>query len=296
MSLVYGKDDVLFGCIEEQQGTRPWGNVLDAGTGLHSLRWLATLDSAKHLWAVTADATMEKKVQKEVNALGIAPKTTVVRGNWFPEDENNETDLLSLLQQQPHNLQFDVILADYLIGAMDGFSPYTQDQIIPKLTSLLAPHGRLYIVGLQPIPDAVDGDGNIVAKVRRVRDACILLAGHCCYREYPQSWVERQVQSSSQLLQLVHSQSFAILYRHETILQQIQVGRSKLPYFATDALRTSMKEVLDGLEQESLEATRRNGGRIQVGFDYVVVAEKVGAVTDSSERVDDAARGTEEDL
>jgi hypothetical protein len=39
--LVYGKDDMLFGCIEEQQGTIPFGNVLDAGTGMHSLRWIA---------------------------------------------------------------------------------------------------------------------------------------------------------------------------------------------------------------------------------------------------------------
>lgn len=31
--LVYGKDDSLFGLIEEKQGKAPFGNFLDAGTG-----------------------------------------------------------------------------------------------------------------------------------------------------------------------------------------------------------------------------------------------------------------------
>jgi len=36
-----------------------------------------------------------------------------------------------------------------------------------------------------------------------------------------------------------------------------------------------MGHVLDGLEKESLEVTRRSkDGRITLGFDYVVVAEK----------------------
>ena len=41
--LVYGSNDVLFGHIEEKQGSKPFGSFLDAGTGLHSLRWMATL-------------------------------------------------------------------------------------------------------------------------------------------------------------------------------------------------------------------------------------------------------------
>ena len=28
--------------------------------------------------------------------------------------------------------QYDTILADYLIGAMDGFAPYEQDSVIKK--------------------------------------------------------------------------------------------------------------------------------------------------------------------
>ena len=32
---------------------------------------------------------------------------------------------------------FDTILADYLIGAVDGFSPYEQDTIISRYDSIL---------------------------------------------------------------------------------------------------------------------------------------------------------------
>ena len=173
--LVYGKDDALFGSIERQQGDdKPFGKMLDAGTGIHSLRWIATLRETKGLEtcvAVTADETMQRNCQREVDALGVSDHVELVIGNWF--DPQRPMDL-ELKEQQ-----FDVILADYLIGAMDGFSPYTQDQMIPKLTRLLKPGGRLYIVGLQPIPDSVpnDPEASLICKVRQVRDACILLAG-----------------------------------------------------------------------------------------------------------------------
>lgn len=179
--LVFGKDDALFGAIEQAQGSKPFGNFLDAGTGLHSLRWIATLPQKgmTELVAVTADETMRKNVEREANTLGLRmdngdAQNKVVMGNWFAEKYPLELD----------DESFDTILADYLIGAMDGFSPYRQDEILPKLCALLKPGGRLYIVGLEPIPDKVDDPaGNIVCRVRQLRDACILLAGHRCYRE-----------------------------------------------------------------------------------------------------------------
>jgi hypothetical protein len=192
---------------------------------------------------------------------------------------------------------------------MDGFSPYQQDLMIPKLTRLLKPGGRLYIVGLEPIPDAVpavvaaadapvrddhgesllntasgttdtataaafsDDPGNIICRVRQVRDACILLAGHRCYREYPVAWVQRQIQALPDI-KLCHTKQFPILYRHATIVKQINVGRSKLSLMPSH-LRPSMSKLLDDLEAESLDATTKSPtGRIQFGFDYVVTAEK----------------------
>lgn len=275
--LVYGKDDALFGAIEEQQGKLPFGSVLDAGTGLHSLRWIATLfgggKGLTDFTAVTADQAMQRNCQRELEALGVRDRGEVVIGNWFGDEA---CEPLVHAQQQ-----FDVILADYLIGAMDGFSPYKQDLMLPRLLKLLKPGGRLYIVGLEPIPDSVPADAvdvnnaAIVCKVRRVRDACIELAGHRCYREYPVDWILRQIQLLSPELVVRDSQQFPILYRHATIVKQINVGRSKLPLMPV-VMQEAMGELLNDLEAESLRVTSKSPtGRVQLGFDYIVTAERL---------------------
>jgi len=279
---VYGKDDALFGCIERQQGSKPFGHMLDAGTGTHSLRWIATLfDETKGMTsytAVTADATMKRNVQEEADNLGILDRGNVVIGNWFNMDDDSDNNESSPSLQLSDT--YDTIIADYLIGAMDGFSPYKQDLMIPKLLKLLKPGGRLYIAGLQPLPDKADGDANIICKVRQVRDACILLAGHRCYREYPADWIERQLlekkEDDTAAVKLIETSKFPILYRQGTILKQINVGRSKFPFFPTKGLATEMAKVFDDLERQSLEATQRSPtGQITLGFDYVVAAEKL---------------------
>ena len=92
--------------------------MLDAGTGAHSLSWISQLPTDK--WtAVTASEQMAAEVRK---ARGVRwrPQDGVAIGNW--EDD-------SFLQGE----QFDVIIADYLIGAVEGFAPYTQDLIMPRL-------------------------------------------------------------------------------------------------------------------------------------------------------------------
>ena len=341
--LVYGKDDALFGYIEKQQQSATilgvdgisssssssstssqFGHVLDAGTGLHSLRWLAALTHQQRLssvTAITADRQMQQNCQREVHALGLTttPEVcTVLYGNWFPApsgSKDEEESIVQQLQNRPTQ-KFNVILADYLIGAMDGFVPYQQDLMIPQLLSLLAPQGRLYIVGLQPIPDAVgdtDTDANdssnvlikaqnLICRVRQTRDACILLAGHRCYREYPLEWILRQVELynnnnnnqnctntttkttgheqsattaiSAGAVRIVHSKQFPILYRHGTILKQINVGRSKLPHLPGH-LRESLQQVWNDLEEESRRYTSETlpDGRIPLGFDYVVSIE-----------------------
>jgi len=136
----------------------------------------------------------------------------------------------------------------------------------------LNPGGKLYIVGLEPIPDHVDGDGNIICKVRQIRDACILLAGHRCYREYPAEWIQRQITNIPELT-LLNTTTFPILYSHKTIVNQINVARSKLEYFLSPQLAEEMKSVLDDLEGQSLEATS-NGKRLKLGHDYAVTAVK----------------------
>ena len=197
--VVFGSDDALFGCIERSQrgSGRPFGTFLDSGTGTHSLRWIASLvknegiDPSDPMYvssfcAVTADENMRRNVQSTVETLAIEDKGEVVIGNWAEgyngKDSLGDGEIIEGRYLCKGDM-FDTILCDYLVGAMDGFSPYYQDRIFTRLVSHLKPGGRIYIVGLNPIPDKVSGPANIFCKVTKMRDSCILLAGNRCYRE-----------------------------------------------------------------------------------------------------------------
>jgi len=273
---VYGKDDALFGHIEEQQDGKPFGNVLDAGSGSHSLRWIATLEGKgmTSFTAVTADKNMQLRIMDEAQNLGVlVEENHIVVGNWFGTSNDTTTNesFSSSSIDLPHD-QYDTIIADYLIGAMDGFSPYRQEEMIPKLVALLKPGGNLYIIGLEPIPEKTDGPANIICKVRRTRDACIQLAGHRCYREYPVQWIQNQIEKIPDFV-LKGTEKFPILYRYDTILRQIDVGRRKFPFFPKPELVDAMKVVLDELDEEARELTSTDTP-IKYGFDYVVSAQK----------------------
>ena len=131
----------------------------------------------------------------------------------------------------------------------------------------------MYIIGLQPIPDSVVGDANIFCKITKIRDACILLAEHRCYREYPRDWIERHVKRAG--MKVLETKTYPIRYDHQTMMRQINVGRSKLKLFPSKGMAKEMGNVLDELEKESLEVCKRQpDGRITLGFDYVIVAER----------------------
>jgi hypothetical protein len=163
--------DVLFTSIEKLHNPLPFGRLLDAGTGVSSLRWIQTINTTSWV-AVTADTNMQSMIMSDAGvAAGIRPACDkIVVGNWM---NDQFCDSLGM---------YDTILADYLIGAVDGFSPFAQDLIIQRLKRHLNPQGRLYLVGMQPIPDHASGAAEVITEVRRARDACILLAGHRPYR------------------------------------------------------------------------------------------------------------------
>ena len=300
-------DDSLFRYIEDtqlQEGV-PFGRLLDAGTGSHSLRWIAGLIhhisnekkfddmyplTIKSFGAITADERMRKTVMAEAKRLHVDKNGDILIGNWATESPKvDNTSETRKVNGGSHTLLagevYDTIIADYLIGAMDGFSPYFQDMIIPRLVQHLAPGGYLYIVGLEPIPDKVpkgdDADAKVITEVTKVRDACILLAGHRCYREYPLSWILRNIESASSAsdssftLEIVDSRKFPIMYSYESIARQIRVGRSKLPLFSNEQLKVGMEELLDSLDTQSKRVTNRSRtGRIKLGFDYVVCVKR----------------------
>ncbi|KAG6974932.1 hypothetical protein JG688_00002819 [Phytophthora aleatoria] len=280
------KTDSLFCWIEEREREHldhfnsSWGRVLDAGTGRHSLSWLLRGGASSLIKAVVA-VTGEKPLANELSGEFDPSKTPhanplkVHAGNW-----QNPT---FLSDEKP----FDVIIADYLVGAIEGFAPYYQDQICGRLEKMLAPGGRIYLVGLQPLSESQapmgssDADveaSKLVQEVARTRDACLLLAGRRCYREYPIDWSHRQLEKVG--LEVTNSVRLTNVYGRSAITRQLEVGRRHVPLFKDSVLADNMQQALDRVD-ERLEREFGSGTlpkeeqrRIRFGFDYVIAAHK----------------------
>lgn len=233
--------DVLFRTIEEWHGAgdesgaptaTAWADaaVLDAGTGRSSLRWLVNSVRPRHVTAVTADPARAAALREEFGFGDSAVhhprdcvstdhdgqpvhsgECTVLVGSWVPSSE------LSLPQLVP-NVVYDVVLADYLLGAVDVFTPFSQQDLFPALMRFMrsGPKARFYLVGLQPLPDKskvnqLDEGAQLLSELVRTRDACITLAGHRPHREYPLDWVRAQLEASG--LEVTRTRSFPNVYR-----------------------------------------------------------------------------------
>ena len=123
----------LFRHIEHLHAGSGWGRFLDAGTGVNSALWSTALPTERWV-GVTGDASHARQVAERAGAR-FRPQDRLIVGNWGDP---------ALVKGEI----FDTVLADYLVGAVEGFSPYFQ----PHLFKRLLPHvGRhLYVVGLDP--------------------------------------------------------------------------------------------------------------------------------------------------
>jgi hypothetical protein len=237
--------DHLFQWIESTHQDS-FGDVLDAGTGASSLRWLVAL-ATKSLTAVTAESWWLEELAK------IAPSAKIILGQWTKP---------SLLAGE----SFDVVLADYLIGALDGHSPFFQYQIIPRLRPLVRPGGHLYLVGMEPPP--IDEDGEL-AEIVRLRDACLLLGGRRCYREYPRSIVLKWLTDNN--FEIVAERSWPNILGERYINKQLDVAKHCLAGFRQEHLRASMQTVIEDLRMRALAR-----GPKSFGADWTIAARRIG--------------------
>jgi hypothetical protein len=248
--------DKIFSQIEEwQRGA--WGRVLDAGTGRHSLGWISGLPTSG--WtAVTGGIYRAKALESEFQGK-MRSQDRVICGNWI--------DRTLLLGER-----FDVVVADYLLGAIDGHSPYFQDQLFTRLRPLV--DDTMYVVGLEPFPGApASPAGRLVNEIARLRDACILLAGHRCFREYPREWAERHLIGSG--FEIEGVATFPISFGRKYIDGQLDVCLAKLRFFRSSALAEQMRTEIGSLRERGLDYISENGG-LSFGEDYVIACRPVG--------------------
>jgi hypothetical protein len=164
-----------------------------------------------------------------------------------------------------------------MLGAMEAFSPYLQDCIFERLVQHLNPGGRIFVIGTEPIPDRdeTNAEKDLVCRVFKMRDACILLAGDRCYREYPLSWTIRQMNRCGLKVIRNSNQHYHLLHRKEDIHDQICVGRSMLKKIRDRSLAVAMEDALGNLELEARKTLMHKADHepISLGFDYFIVAE-----------------------
>lgn len=245
----------LLSYIAQLQGETPFGRVLDAGTGPRSIGWLRTLET-EAITAVTGDAMMKRQMER-------------IAGDWQrPQDRllvANWTDP-KLLEDE----QFDTVVADYLLGAIEGFAPYFQDSLFLRLRALTA--GRLYLTGVEPYVTARPAQeaGRLLWRIGRYRDACLLLLGKLPYREYPLGWVLAELRSAG--FEPVASRKFPARYGANSVNGQIDLARPGLERVADRALGQALIAHGDALRARALAHIETHGA-LSHGFSYVVAAE-----------------------
>jgi hypothetical protein len=245
----------LFRCIEDLQGELPWGSFLDAGTGTNSLRWITSLETER--WtAVTAAQGHAVQVRSSVGDRR-RPQDNITVGNW------SDPALLA-------GERFDTVLADYLIGAVEGFAPYYQPYLLPRLRQITG--RRLYIVGLEPYvaSEPEEPAGKLVWEIGRFRDACLLLAGERPYREYPAQWVADHLEGSS--FRIIAAHRFPNRYKPGFVNSQIDMCALRLDGLADRALAVALQERGEHIRERALAMIAADGG-LKHGFDYILAAE-----------------------
>lgn len=247
----------------DRRGEPPRLRVLDAGTGKASLRWLLRAPWVKEWVAVTASTAMEKDCREVIAECDGGSPGRVMVASW---------DDASLLKDE----QFDVIIADYLLGALDGFTPYKQDLLFGRLVPHLLPGGKLVIVGLEPIPNSAPPPGDVVALCARTRDAVFLHAGQRPYREYPMAWVLRALEKEG--LKTTCTTRFPIVYSADNLVKELDTARSRLPAVERRAghpFAAALGAHIDELETRTRDrCAQQPGGKIRFGHDYLVCAER----------------------
>ena len=252
------KTSPLFRHMQAQQGGRPWGRVLDAGTGPASLRWIAGLETDS--WTAITASERERTLSREAVSDQIRAQDRILKGSW--------TDP-TLLEGE----HFDTVIADYLLGAIDGFAPYFQSFLFARLRPLV---GRtLYVSGLDPYVPLTRPDDRVMRmlwSIGRYRDSCMLLSGRMPYREYPADWVSDHLQASGYRVdQIWH---FNIRFNRHFVDAQIDMCRPGLDALDDRELATSLLRHGETLRQQAHDIIRSEGA-LRAGRNYVVCATPI---------------------
>lgn len=243
----------LFRHVEALQGEAAWGDLLDAGTGVNSALWSTALP-ARSWTGVSVSSAHLAQVRRRLAEVSRAGHRLVL-GDW--------TDPALLAGER-----FDTVLADYLVGAIEGFSPYFQPEIFRRLRPLA--RDRIYVIGLDPYvtaPAATEAE-RMVRAVGRLRDSVLLLADETPYREYPAEWAARALEAAG--FEVVSARRFPNRYHEAWVHGQLDMAVRRLPK-VDPGLAAALAARIEALRRTACEVCRREQG-LRSGADYVIAA------------------------
>jgi hypothetical protein len=268
----------IFSLVERlhQEASLAWGHVLDAGTGEHSLSWLVSLPTDS-LTAVTGEPQRQVELSRLARNV-LRSNDRVLSGNWL------DSSLLA-------NRQFDTVVADYLLGSVEGFAPGFQTEIFARLRPLV--RRRIYVIGLSPLPLSSDEPGGrLLIEIGRARDMCILAAGRRPFREYEKEWARAQLERSG--FEIEHITAVTSTYTRPFLRNQIAVASFMLQkaemrlgaegYLSQLVLPSRFSRMYGGANQLTtglrawLDQLRRHvddlpPGEFKFGTDWVIAAK-----------------------
>ncbi|MEO1305590.1 MAG: class I SAM-dependent methyltransferase [Pseudomonadota bacterium] len=250
----------LFAHIEKEQADQPWGSFLDAGSGVQSIKWVMQLPTEQ--WTAVTGAPQDARVIEQTTDGHRRSQDRVVLGNWAKSD---------LLKGE----RYDTVLADYLLGAVEGFAPYFQPYLLARLRP--ATRKRLYFTGAEPyVPtnEPTTLAGRLVWKIGRFRDACLLLSGELPYREYPSAWVMDQMVRSGFKPRSI--ERFETRYKAKFVNTQIDLSLHALNSVTDENSALALSELGEKLRNEAL-AVVASEGSLTHGQDYVISAEPISS-------------------
>jgi hypothetical protein len=247
----------LFEYVAQLQGDRTWGALLDSGAGVNSTGWICSLTTER--WtAVSASPGHLAQVEAHVRTR-MRPVDRLVLGNWTDRE---------LLKGEV----YDTVLADYLLGAVEGFAPYFQEELFARLRGLT---GRtLYVAGLDPyvIEEPRTEAGRAIWEIGRLRDACLLLAGEQPYREYPAEWCRAALERSG--FRITAARKFPNRYKARFVNGQLDMCLQRLPKLADRELARALESRVERLRREALALCEVERGLVH-GCDWVIAARPV---------------------
>ena len=141
--------------------------------------------------------------------------------------------------------------------------------LIPKWRLKRHMKDRIHIIGLEPYLNLAD---SIILEISRLRDACILLAKHRSYREYPMKWVEQNLQSHS--LQITQQQKFPVFYVHHFVHEQLQVCLGQLNFVPSSLVKRDLFEEIAKIENKWHSHLKTHSSIL---FDFYYVIEETHA-------------------